>query len=104
MSASQTADPHGAREHARAMTGTRVAAMPTVPATEVKDLPSGVAADAMLWEETIATGGYAAKELARGARIRLIDGDACLSMLVFNVERPVERLNAVHSAATHDRA
>jgi urea carboxylase-associated protein 2 len=49
----------------------------------------------MLWEETVAAGGYASKELGRGARLRLVDlhGDACVSMLVFNAERPTERLN-----------
>jgi urea carboxylase-associated protein 2 len=49
----------------------------------------------MIWEETIGAGGYAAKELERGARLRLADlrGDACVSMLVFNAERPIERLN-----------
>jgi uncharacterized protein len=95
MSASRTADPQGAREHARAMAGTRVQAMPTIPATQARDVPPGVSPEAMLWEETIAAGGYAAKELGRGARIRLIDceGDACVSMLVFNAERPIERLN-----------
>jgi urea carboxylase-associated protein 2 len=90
-----TADPAGARAHARAMAGTRVEAMPTVPASAAEDRPDGVAAEAMLWAETIAAGGYAAKRLDRGARLRLVDlhGDACLSMLVFNAERPVERLN-----------
>jgi hypothetical protein len=49
----------------------------------------------MIWEETLDAGGYAAKELARGARLRLLDlhGDGCVSMLVFNAERPIERLN-----------
>lgn len=95
MSRSGTADPAGARAHARAMAGTRVEAMPTVPAAGADDRPDGVAADAMLWAETIAAGGYAAKRLDRGARLRLVDlhGDACLSTLVFNAERPVERLN-----------
>lgn len=90
-----TSDPEGARAHARAMAGARVEAMPTVPATAVEHRPEGVTPDAMLWEETIGPGGYAAKELARGGRLRLIDvqGDACVSMLVFNAERPVERLN-----------
>jgi len=92
---SNTADPYGARAHARAMAGTRVPAMPTVPATDATDLPAGVAPEAMLWAETVAPGGYAAKELRRGARLRLtdLDGDACVSMLVFNAERPSERLN-----------
>lgn len=95
MSAGATSDPRGAREHARAMAGTRVEAMPTVPSTGAVDLPAGVSAEAMLWEETLAPGGYAGKELGRGARIRLVDshGDGCVSMLVFNAERPVERLN-----------
>jgi uncharacterized protein len=95
MGTSETADPHGARAHARAMAGAHVEAMPTVPATAAEDRPEGVTAESMLWEETIGPGGYAAKELARGARLRLIDvqGDACVSMLVFNAERPLERLN-----------
>lgn len=85
----------GARAHARAMAGTVVEAMPTVPASCAADLPEGVTAQGMLWEETIAAGGYASKELRRGARIRLLDthGDACLSMLAFNAEHPLERLN-----------
>ena len=92
---SGTADPKSAREHARAMAGTRVEAMPTVPAYRIEDLPQGVHAEAMLWEQTLGAGGYASRELGRGARLRLIDlqGDACVSMLVFNAERPIERLN-----------
>ena len=95
MGASRTADPVGARNHARGMVDTRIEAMPTVPATKADDLPQGVEPDSMLWEETIGGGGYAAKELARGARLRLIDlkGDACVSMLVFNAAHPAERLN-----------
>lgn len=95
MTASSTADPAGARAHARAMAGTRVEAMPTVPATAAEHRPRGVEAEAMLWDETIAPGGYAAKRLDRGARLRLVDlkGDACVSMLLFNAEQPVERLN-----------
>jgi len=95
MTASSTADPASARAHARAMAGTRVEAMPTVPATASADRPAGVEAEAMLWAETIAPGGYAAKRLDRGARLRLIDleGDACVSMLLFNAQQPIERLN-----------
>ena len=95
MPASSTADPTSARAHARAMAGTHADSMPTVPATAGADRPAGVQAEAMLWDETIAPGGYAAKRLDRGARLRLIDleGDACVSMLLFNAERPVERLN-----------
>ncbi len=84
-----TADPYGAQAHARAMAGARVEAMPVLPAA-ADDAPGPV-----LWEETIAAGGYAARRLSRGARLRLIDlhGDACVSMLVFNAENPQERLN-----------
>lgn len=86
---SSTADPYAARDHARAMAGTRVEAMPTLPAA-ADDAPGPV-----LWEETIASGGYASRRLPRGARLRLIDlaGDACAAMLLFNAENPAERLN-----------
>jgi urea carboxylase-associated protein 2 len=92
---SSTADPKSAQAHARAQGGTRVEAMPTLPPGEAEGLPAGVEPGAMLWAETIAAGGYAAKRLARGARIQLTDlqGDACVSMLAFNAEQPVERLN-----------
>ncbi len=84
-----TADPFGARDHARAMTGTRVEAMPTLPAA-ASDAPGDV-----VWEETIAPAGYASRRIARGTRLRLVDlsGDACASMLLFNAEAPTERLN-----------
>ncbi len=77
------------------MAATRVEAMPTVPAESNADLPKGVHPEAMLWEETLGAGGYASRELGCGARLRLIDleGDACVSMLVFNAEHPIERLN-----------
>jgi len=86
---SQTADPYGAQAHARAMGGTRVAAMPTVPAAAA-DAPGPA-----IWEETIAPGGYASRRIGRGARLRLVDleGDACTSLLLFNAEQPAERLN-----------
>ncbi len=95
MAASDTADPKSARAHARAMGATRVESMPTLPASAAAERPAGVVAADMLWDETIAAGGYAARQLHRGARLRLTDlhGDACASMLVFNAERPVERLN-----------
>jgi urea carboxylase-associated protein 2 len=92
---SSTADPKSAQAHARAQGGIRVEAMPILPPSTADGLPAGVEPGAMLWAETIAAGGYAAKRLARGARIELTDlsGDACVSMLAFNAEQPVERLN-----------
>lgn len=93
MSAS-LADPKAARDHARAQGGKRVEAMPVLPPIAV-DLPEGVAADDLLWEETIAPGGYASRRIARGTRLRLIDkaGDACASLNIFNAEMSTERLN-----------
>jgi urea carboxylase-associated protein 2 len=91
---SALADPNAAREHARAMAGTVVEAMPTLP-PRADDLPAGVGSDDLLWEETIAAGGYASRLLGRGSRLRLTDlkGDACASLLVFNAPMPTERLN-----------
>jgi urea carboxylase-associated protein 2 len=91
---SSTADPNAARDHARAMDGTIVEAMPILP-PRADDLPADVAAGDLLWEETIAAGGYASRRLARGSRLRLIDlaGDSCASLLIFNAEMPTERLN-----------
>jgi urea carboxylase-associated protein 2 len=77
------------------MAGTRVEAMPTIPAEAAIDLPVGVAREALVWDEVIAGGGYASRRIARGSRLRLTDlkGDACLSLLLFNAELPTERLN-----------
>lgn len=87
-------DPNAARAHARAQGGTVTDAMPILPPI-ADDLPAGISADDLLWEERIAGGGYASRRLARGSRIRLIDvdGDACASILIFNAEMPTERLN-----------
>lgn len=92
---SETATPYAAQTHARAQAGTRVESMPTVPARAATDLPSGVAAADAVWDETIAAGGYASRQIARGSRLRLTDvaGDAAVSLLIFNAERPIERLN-----------
>ncbi|TCM20566.1 hypothetical protein EDF56_102227 [Novosphingobium sp. PhB165] len=88
------ANPLAARDHARGMEGTVIESMPVLPPV-ASDLPAGVAAQDLTWEETIAAGGYATRRLARGTRLRLIDikGDACASLLVFNAEMPTERLN-----------
>jgi urea carboxylase-associated protein 2 len=91
---SATADPKSAREHARAQGGTRVETMPILPPV-ADDLPEGVAAEDLVWEETVASGGYTSRRLARGTRLRLIDkaGDACASLNIFNADMPTERLN-----------
>lgn len=88
------ADPKAAREHARAQGNTRVETMPILPPI-ADDLPEGVAAEDLVWEETVAPGGYTSRRIARGTRLRLIDkqGDACASLNIFNAETPTERLN-----------
>lgn len=90
----QLGDPLAARDHARAMEGTVVDAMPKLPPV-ADDLPEGVDPQDCVWEETIDAGGYSARRLSRGSRLRLIDtaGDACASLLIFNAEMPTERLN-----------
>lgn len=87
-------NPSAARDHARGMAGRVVEAMPVLPPV-AHDLPEGVPATDLVWEETIAAGGYATRRLSRGSRLRLIDlkGDACASLLIFNAEMPTERLN-----------
>jgi urea carboxylase-associated protein 2 len=91
---SGTADPKAAREHARAQGGTRVETMPVLPPV-ADDLPDGVTSEDLVWEETVAPGGYTSRRIARGNRLRLIDkgGDACASLNIFNAEMPTERLN-----------
>lgn len=88
------ANPSAARDHARGMAGRVVEAMPVLPPV-AHDLPEGVPETDLVWEETIAAGGYATRRLSRGSRLRLIDlkGDACASLLIFNAEMPTERLN-----------
>lgn len=94
MTTATLANPLAARDHARAQGGTVVEAMPVLPPVAA-DLPAGVSADDLVWEETVAPGGYATRRLSRGSRLRLIDlkGDACASLMVFNAEMPAERLN-----------
>jgi uncharacterized protein len=88
------ANPDAARDHARSMAGTVVESMPILPPVAT-DLPEGASADDLLWEETVAPGGYATRRIARGTRLRLIDvkGDACASLNIYNAEMPTERLN-----------
>ena len=90
-----TSTPLSARAHARAMEGTRVVTMPTIPATAAADLPEGVTATSVVWDETIGAGGYASRVLTRGTRLRVVDveGDACVQLVLYNAAYPLERLN-----------
>lgn len=87
-------DPILAKEHARSLGSTVVESMPILP-PRADDLPEGVSQDDLIWEETIAAGGYAIRRINRGGRLRLIDlqGDACASFQIFNAEMPTERFN-----------
>lgn len=90
-----TATTAGARDHARAMAGTVVDAMPVVPASQIADPPVGVDPADLLWDEVVAGGGYTSLAVARGAHIRLVDleGDACAGVLIHRHDHPSERLN-----------
>jgi urea carboxylase-associated protein 2 len=84
-----------ARDHARAQEGMKVRGMPTIPASAAQQLPPGVSGDAVVWDETLDAGEYAARVVVRGTRLRLTDedGDACGNFLCYNADRPIERLN-----------
>ena len=71
-------DPVRARDHARAQAATRTEVMPTVPPRFAEDLPVGVDAASVVWDEVLGAGRSASKVLARGTRVRLTDlrGDA----------------------------
>lgn len=90
-----TATTAGARDHARAQAGTITDAMPVVPASNWPTPPSGVAPQRLTWAETVPGGRYTAKVLARGTRLRLrdLDGNACVHMLLWRADAPWERLN-----------
>lgn len=81
-----------AREHARRQSGD---APVTIPATEASDLPAGVDASAVVWDEVLAPGGYAGRRLRRDTVIRISDagGDACIALAVWSAVNPAERLN-----------
>ncbi len=92
---SETATPEEARAHARAQAAASTWDQATIPATAAVDLPAGVDAARVVWDETIGAGGYAARAVARGTVVRLTDlgGDACANVVVYNARRPIERLN-----------
>ena len=79
----------------RSQAGATVRAMPTIPATNAKDLPAGVSAGDVVWDETTGAGEYCAPVLKRGTHKRMtnLDGDACVNFLVYNSDRTAERLN-----------
>jgi urea carboxylase-associated protein 2 len=90
-----TSTTFGARNHARAQAGTRVLGMPTLPASSATEVPAGVTAGDLIWEEVLEAGEYTAHRLPRGAVLRLTDvaGDACAHLVVHHADLPSERLN-----------
>lgn len=92
--------PQQAREHARARAESESRIKPSIPASAARDLPPGIEAADMVWDETIGAGGYSSRVITRGTRLRFInlDGDACVNLLVFNADRPTERLNVADTA------
>ncbi|HUI49811.1 MAG TPA: urea amidolyase associated protein UAAP1 [Acidimicrobiia bacterium] len=90
-----TTTTRGAREHARAQAGTTVLGMPTLPVSAASDLPPGVRADDLIWDEILEAGEYAAHLLPRGGVLRVTDlaGDACAHVALHHADLPSERLN-----------
>lgn len=84
-----------ARAHARSQAAAAAGSGVTVPAGDAADLPPGVDAAAVVWDETLPGGGYAARRLPRGAVLRLtdLDGDACAALVVHRADHTAERLN-----------
>ncbi|MEM9133982.1 MAG: urea amidolyase associated protein UAAP1 [Actinomycetota bacterium] len=77
------------------MEGTVVATMPTVPPATAAAIPDGVPPADVLWDETVAGGGYTSLAVAAGTHVRLVDieGDACAGLLLHRHDHPSERLN-----------
>ena len=101
MNAGPTPDPDtatldAARAHARSLAAAAEASTGrTMPARAAEDLPPGVRADDVVWDETLGAGGCAGHHLARGTVLRVTDlaGDASLHLVVHNARRPSERIN-----------
>lgn len=91
----QVSTPLKARDHARAQASTVVRAMPTIPASAAKDLPSGIKVQDIVWDETLDAGEYCARILKVGTRLRVVnlEGDGCVNFLAYNADRPIERIN-----------
>lgn len=92
---SATGTTTAARDHARAQAGTSARFSRTVPPSLAAELPDGVAAEDVIWDEVVEPGNYTVGLLPRGARLRLcdLDGDACVQFLAFNAGATAERLN-----------
>ena len=81
--------------HARAQAGTSAATQATVPATAARDLPDGVEAASVTWDEVLGAGGYASGRVRRGDIVRFADleGGTCLNLQLHHAALTSERLN-----------
>jgi urea carboxylase-associated protein 2 len=69
--------------------------MPVLPVSGAVDLPAGVAAADLIWDEVLEAGEYSGHRVPRGAIVRLIDleGDGCAHVAIHHAGLPSERLN-----------
>jgi uncharacterized protein len=69
--------------------------MQVLPVANAKNVPDDIDRRLLLSDETVAGGCSASRRVNRGTRFRLVDveGDACVSLLLFNAENTAERLN-----------
>jgi urea carboxylase-associated protein 2 len=90
-----TASLEGARAHARSQAGAGAPTHRTIPASTADDLPAGIAAADVRWDETVAAGRYASHDLPRGSVLRITDveGDGCVHLVVHHARATAERLN-----------
>jgi len=92
----ETSSLEGARAHARSLVDATVGTR-TIPSSAAVDLPAGIQAADVIWDERVDLGNYASHALPRGAVVRITDveGDACVQLLVYNADHPAERLNVI---------
>lgn len=92
---SSTANLTAARDHARAQAATAGGSGPSMPATTAADLPAGVDASEVVWDEPLPGWNYVSHPLAAGTRLRIedTDGAACVQLLLFSALNSAERLN-----------
>jgi len=81
--------------HARSQAGATAATQATVPAAAAVDLPEGVSAAAVTWDEVLGSGGYASGRVRRGDVIRFtdLDGGTCANLQLHHAALTSERLN-----------
>jgi urea carboxylase-associated protein 2 len=93
--APSTATLESARAHARSLVDAAAPAGVTVPSTTATDLPEDVDPDTVIWDEVVPAGGYAARRIPRGARLRATDleGHGSLALVLHRADHPAERLN-----------